>query len=100
MEVNPPPWSPLSDPYCTGEDRSSDEGDDDPSLPEPESVCRGGGSTTSLADDASCPQRPVRSTRGKVPQKLDDYDLSTMLAEASPRSLDDPNFLRRSYDFA
>lgn len=89
-DITPPPWSPLSDQYCTGEDRS-DDGDEDPSLPVPETACRGGGGepTVSAGSDATRLPRPVRSTRGKLPQKLSDYDLSTLMAEAS--SLDDPS---------
>lgn len=54
------------------------------SLPSPS---RGGG-MNGPAGTETAQSRPVRSTRGNLPSKYNDYDLSTMLAKA--HSPDEP----------
>lgn len=76
VDNSPPTWSPLSDQYCTVEEASSDAcGDDDDvpldvgsSLPAA-SADRGGVPTASGSNTDMYPSRPVRSTRGTLPNR-------------------------------
>ncbi|KAI5634153.1 GAG-pre-integrase domain-containing protein [Phthorimaea operculella] len=87
-EIPTPVWSPLSDDYHTGDEDESPSSSS--SLPAPS---RQGGATD--APDAVS-SRPVRTTRGNIPTKYKDYDLTSMLADASSLVLYDmrPSKLR------
>lgn len=95
VSITPPAWSPLSDQYHTTEDISDGVGGDEDCVPLgaesslPAGPSRGGVPMASEGnfDDVSN-SRPVRSTRGNIPYKLKDFDLSSLLAAAS--SLDEP----------
>ncbi|CAH0719652.1 unnamed protein product, partial [Brenthis ino] len=89
-----PLQSPLSDVYRTASEDSTEDDDDeaevlsgsDVSLSP--SLSRGAEQTASNGNDVSI-SRPVRSTRGIIPERYKDYYLSSLLADVS--SLDEPS---------
>lgn len=80
--------SPLSDiHYCTGDEGDGDDIHDDVESSLPEPSLEGGEMTVSDKFDVSV-SRPVRSTRGNIPERYRGYDMTSLMAEnASP---DDP----------
>lgn len=95
-DLTPPAWSPLSDLYKTTEDFVDSDGDEDDDpvgavSSMPVTSLRGGDKTASVGTDASVVTsllRPVRSTRGNVPEKYKDFEMSSLMATGS--SPDDP----------